>query len=433
MEHVRNIRSMHVQACQSADVSFNMPGVIALQNFDQPTRKGPASIGTEVAKFDIENVVYARIADLEADGVRPKYNSSAIRGLLAPADKAPYLFALRNEGLAASLDQAIEQRAATFLDKYKYAQDLMEMLKSYLPDVVLQLDGLLVDLKARFEAVGTQLQKEPDLAGAVRTISETISPVIVTATGRLPTDPAPNIEATTIVEIKDATDKDKTVQKQVTQGFTVTTPMIRDGGNWTIPKGNEPVIWTQRVKSQSVTHPLLDLQIAQRQNVIAVLKEEMQNRTVLQKLPTMAASLLAELKAIDLGVRSLQLNYVHTFLTAPLNGRITAIYKDVGENVEPGEPVLRIENDSTVFFVGKLRWRAPLWPGKAMKVKLKSIFEQEGFDKTIDAKVLSVRGHSADNDEWDIVAEAANPEVDGHRLLPLNYQLDPETDLVEFP
>jgi hypothetical protein len=39
------IRSLRVQASQSVDLSFNMPGVIGWQNYDHNTQKGNSYIG----------------------------------------------------------------------------------------------------------------------------------------------------------------------------------------------------------------------------------------------------------------------------------------------------------------------------------------------------------------------------------------------------
>ena len=152
----------------------------------------------------------------------------------------------------------------------------------------------------------------------------------------------------------------------------------------------------------------------------------------LVKLPTMVDSLSRELDAVDLGIRTLQVNLVHTFLFAPFTGLITAIYKDLGESVEPGEPVLRIENDDHLFFVGVVQHRGQVWPGRMAKISLGSVFEDDSLQNTVDAKVLSVRGHSSDGDEWDLLLEAANPKTGGRNTLPINYQLDPQTDHVEF-
>src|SRR5207244_565082 len=121
----RNIRTMHVQACQSADVAFNMPGVISAQNFDQVARTGPAALGSRVQFYDLQQNLYAHLADLApGDPARLKYNSTVIDQLLGGGGAAPYLFALRNQGLAVLLDQAIEQRAAAYFDKYKYSTQL---------------------------------------------------------------------------------------------------------------------------------------------------------------------------------------------------------------------------------------------------------------------------------------------------------------------
>lgn len=437
MAHSRNIRSMHVQACQTSDLSFNMPGIIAAQNFDQSSRTGPACLGGRVTAFDLPGQIYAKLGDLASgDPARLRYNSREIKGLLAPTAAAPYLFMLRNESLGASLDQAIEQRAAAFLDKYKYTTQIMGVFQLFLPEVVKQLKDLSKDLDDRFNEVIAKLGIE-HITGARLTKSITKTPVMMMASSTYAGGTELNGNA--VIHVKDK-DNGDVLQSQHTQGNTASVPYVRDRGDgkFKLPKlptsATDPdEIVTQSTTSESVVHPILDTTLAHRQNKIAVLKDQIQNGSLLEKLPSMALSLSAELAALDQGIRTLQLNYVHTFLTPPIDGLITAIYKDVGESVEPGEPVMRVENDATVMFVGKIQFRGALWPGRPVQIELASIFEDEGNNVTLNGKILSIRGHSADNDEWDIIAEAPNPIVSGRRLLPINYHLDPETDSVTFP
>lgn len=66
-----------------------------------------------------------------------------------------------------------------------------------------------------------------------------------------------------------------------------------------------------------------------------------------------------------------------------------------------------------------------------MKMTLKSVFDDKK-SRILDGKLLSIRGHEKDNDEWDLVLEIKNPKADGRPLLPVNYQFDPNTDEIEF-
>ena len=134
----------------------------------------------------------------------------------------------------------------------------------------------------------------------------------------------------------------------------------------------------------------------------------------------------ADLRALDQEIRVLQSNYAHTYLVPPIGGIVTSVYKDIGESVEPGEPILRVENDAYVLLVGIIQVRSAIWPGVKITLTAKDIFET-GSTKKVTATIVSVRGHDADNDEWEIVAEAKNPYVTGKPTLPLNYHFDTDT------
>ena len=139
-----------------------------------------------------------------------------------------------------------------------------------------------------------------------------------------------------------------------------------------------------------------------------------------------------ELRVIDHDVRKVQLNYVHTFLVSPITGVVTGVFKDIGESVQVGEAVLQIENDASVLLVGRLNYRSKLEIGMKPMVKAFHVFEADTTDIPLEmeGEIVSIRGHRADNDEWDIVIRCDNRENptlssdDGKRKFPLNYTFD---------
>jgi len=145
------------------------------------------------------------------------------------------------------------------------------------------------------------------------------------------------------------------------------------------------------------------------------------------RVPFMQALMENELKAIDLDIKQLQLNYIHTIIVPPVSGIITAIYKDVGESVAAGEPILRIENDEDIFVVGRVNFRGRLELNSAAKFTIKNAF-QSGSDVALNGKLVAIRGNDADNDEWDLIFRCDNrdPTDARKRLLPINYTFDHE-------
>jgi hypothetical protein len=102
---------------------------------------------------------------------------------------------------------------------------------------------------------------------------------------------------------------------------------------------------------------------------------------------------------------------------------VTIVYKDLGESVQAGEPVIRLENDDVVFVVGQVLFRGALRVGQSVTVHIDDLFA-EGTPLDVPGVIKAVRGHDTDNDEWDIVIECKNPSTGGVKALPIYYQFD---------
>ena len=121
----------------------------------------------------------------------------------------------------------------------------------------------------------------------------------------------------------------------------------------------------------------------------------------------------------DLEVRKLQLSYAQSFLVSPVSGVVTAIHKDIGESVKPGEPVMRIENDDVIHVVGKINYRGLLEVGQEVTIETDNLYES-GEPFKWKGRLVAVRGDEADDDEWQVVIEIA----DKGKKLPMYYQFD---------
>jgi len=101
---------------------------------------------------------------------------------------------------------------------------------------------------------------------------------------------------------------------------------------------------------------------------------------------------------------------------------VTAIYKDIGESVQAGEPVARIENDDTLLLVARVLSRQVLKIQAVATITTGDLFGA-GQNLTLTGPIVAVRGHDAQNDEWDIVIRCPN-SADPNLRVPLNYQFD---------
>ena len=119
------------------------------------------------------------------------------------------------------------------------------------------------------------------------------------------------------------------------------------------------------------------------------------------------------------------------------------MYKDLGESVAVGEPVLTIEDHSHLLIVGRIQFRGvlrlddPLGAGGKARISTTSLFEDGQVQEFRNVKIVSIRGHDVDNDEYDLILECENPLIDPAdaskgRLLPINYHFDRDDTEIFF-
>jgi hypothetical protein len=150
-----------------------------------------------------------------------------------------------------------------------------------------------------------------------------------------------------------------------------------------------------------------------------------------QTLPYLEAVFGNELDSIDMAVCRLQIAVLDTILMSPISGTVTGIYKKPGDFVRAGEPVVRIEDSSTVLLVAKLKYDGPIVIGATATIHT-GLFE--AVSDPIVGMVVAVRGQSED-DQWDVIiqydqmAGALSPVTSS---LPLGYRFDYENTTVSF-
>jgi hypothetical protein len=142
-----------------------------------------------------------------------------------------------------------------------------------------------------------------------------------------------------------------------------------------------------------------------------------------QNLPNLGAVFANELTNIDASVYRLQVAYLNTILMSPIAGTITGIYKNPGEAVRAAEPVVRIEDNSTVYLLATVIYRGPVAIGSTISVST-SLFDQSpSVPATLTGSVVSVHGHH-DEDKWDIVAACGNLDASAEPIFPVGYHFD---------
>jgi len=132
-----------------------------------------------------------------------------------------------------------------------------------------------------------------------------------------------------------------------------------------------------------------------------------------------------EKQNIDYDVMRLQVAYLNTLLMCPIGGVVTGLYKGPGDWVKAGEPVMRVEDNSSIVLSGTLMYRGPIPTSSMLSIQTSQF--NAANTQPFPAQVVAVRGHRARDDMWDVRAVCNNPlDVAGKPLFPPGYNFDRE-------
>jgi hypothetical protein len=167
---------------------------------------------------------------------------------------------------------------------------------------------------------------------------------------------------------------------------------------------------------------------------ISLLDQQFAQFMYSQNLPNLATVFRNELNSIDSNAFRLQVAYLDTILMSPIPGIVTGVYKNPGDAVKAGEPVIRVEDNITIYLVATVVFRGPIViappppaappPNSTVTVQT-SLFGAPGaLTPPLTGIVVSARGHR-DDDKWDLVVKCTNPvDASGNPVFPLGYHFD---------
>lgn len=453
------IRSLVVRPFFSMDLCFPQAGVLK-------TRAANAKLGKQdVPGFDLDALILSHLDDTAGAGptLKPLYDSAKIKAILTPAA----LYILRNERQASDLDSVIHRRNVQYLEKYAHITALVaewQLRYTSKLDHLRDLRTSIVDRNTKIKALMIadgeggarapesdslyyeKLQAQPGGASATPVRKETVS--------RTNSTPVGMHHSETVMQVTNdqrsktggtAAGKGEALHQNVTKP-TWTFPTLVPG-NFGIPihiplfnvfesqvNYTEHFIQRTRRLDGDYRDPLEE-EISRFNREIAALEQEIVDSfTHNCRLPHLQEIWETELKAIHEEIRRAQLAYIDTFLIPPLPiptrpecGVITAINKDMGEYVQPGEAVVRIENAGRALLAGLLVYRDRLAVRQPVSINFRGLFEElpPGGTGQLPGQIVTIRGHDSDNDVWDVVIECDNWDTS---LLPINYTFESTPD-----
>lgn len=432
MSRIGKIRALVARPIESADLGFESSGVLTFR------RATVTTLGTRVSAFDPESVLDHLGDTSPGDSARLRFDARTLKAIM----KGGSLYALRNDSIAASLDQAILQRRVSVLQRYSHADFISSEQNRFYgaadgPESrvarLSRLKQAIVDRRTSLDAAYAGEEKvlketESITTPAGVTITESFSTPVATTGGQTSVFDGPEL-------------------KEVIRGGT-TEPSIWQVNDWKALRTNEYLAsrsvskypagdsqFLQRTKMQRDVYrvPAAETAIEFERSMIDVEDKLLEAQLQSRRSPSASSILLAELGIIDAEVRKLQLDYIHSYLVSPISGVVTAVHKEIGETIGAGEPVVRVENDEKLLLIGVIQFRGMLRIGSKASLSLSDLHEANDPLKIQGAEVVAIRGHDTDNDEWELTMLCSNPVGEQQsRLIPINYTFDRDSTTIEF-
>jgi hypothetical protein len=431
-----------------------------------------ATLGSTVTAFNFTSFYAGLSTTAPGDGSLLAFNSSGILGA-APVT-ASILATLRAEPRAGALDKAVEARQNAFYSRY-----------GNIPAVVTQAQGAYgpsaTAKPARLSQLASLAQTQGDLLAAAyttdgRSADSLGNPVVVKNTNSSLTAKTVTTDASTSTGIDQSAST--TTGSQTTTGqsnaesvggnyfSTATLGALPAGGgslagiyvtttsgnpsaqqNWQegtsggnstqtgastdsgsssqTSTGTAYAVETESIVNTDYTYrvPYVESQAQNQRAQISLIDQQFGQFMAGQNLPNLATVLQNELSSIDLGVYQLQIGFLNTILLSPIGGVVTGVYKNPGDFVSPGEPVVRVIDNTTIYLVGSLVYRGPIRVGSTVSVAT-NLFDAGGTPTTLVGNVVAVSSRG-DDDQWDLVVQCTNPlDGTGNPTFPVGYVFD---------
>lgn len=425
-----NITKLVVKSQEAAILSFPVDGILGEMD---------AQLGKPVGAFDpVTSATFysslGSIAPKPNDKSLLLFNSESIYVAVGPYRLA----ALRLDDAQAALDGAILARQTAFYTKYVAASGIeTELQKGYenKTGYKWQLLQQLATLSSNQEEAlaGAYAAAMPGSATpGVVTPSGVVTATTTASSGGVGGDTTSAAVAATGATSPPMITTSTYVSNVIASNGSV-TPIWEGGADGLLTTSSQSVpVSTQTSFNQSTSGstistgytyrcPTIENQAQYARAAISLIDESYALYTFAVQVPYLATIFTNELALLDSGVKRLQVAYLNRMLMSPIPGTVTGIFKNLGERVRAGEPVLRVENigpQIPILLEGTLAYDGPLpisTHGVGSTFNLRSAYL--GSPLELSGHIIVVRGHKADENHWDVVMVCgSNPQN-----IPPNY------------
>ncbi|MFN9644691.1 MAG: hypothetical protein ACK6BG_06135 [Cyanobacteriota bacterium] len=200
------VRTLTVRPIQSADLAFEMPGIISFQDLEK------ARLGERINKCDLEAEIYRFLNESDQSSGLFKFDAESILDQL----NGFVLFALNNRSLGASLKQSILVRANAYLEKYSKIKEI----EGFCKDVYASSDASRSKLK---QLESLRQSHEDKIAELVRKYNKLGRKIVVDAKSTVKITP---LATKTLGHTIGVSNSNHTVPDVISR------PQIMKGGSW---------------------------------------------------------------------------------------------------------------------------------------------------------------------------------------------------------
>jgi biotin carboxyl carrier protein len=413
--------SLSVRPYKVSHLCFEVDGILELTT---PL----AELGTMVPAFDFP-AFYAILGGVPTVPGHPSqliYNFPEIDAAVAPFALA----ALRSEQRKASLNKAINNRQNAYYAKYANVPAIISRIdSSYSPSIVGSKMQRLEVLSALSEDQWTELKGAYTIDGRTGVVRTTNS--LLTSSTRSSGDSTTNAR-TDELSISNPVGPGTFAAPPADASWTGVTATgsgpeesdLQLGSNQGTSSSSGQAFETQQIANTDYSYrtPYYEAAAQYERAQISLIDQQFAQFMATQNLPYLAQVFKNELQNIDSDVFRLQIAYLNSVLMSPIAGTVTGVYKHPGDSVRAGEPVLRIEDNGTIFLMATVVYRGPIAIGSTVTVQTK-LFGASPLPAPLTGSVVSVRGHR-DDDTWDLIVKCNNLDAASKPIFPLGYHFD---------
>jgi hypothetical protein len=373
-----------------------------------------------------------------ADPSRLKGDSNGVASLVNHYSMA----SLRNEDRKAALDSAINTRQNIFFSKYANSAAVISTIRAYYwrtsPASKPNLLNILSDIAEQQASDLQGAYMDDDLTGVVKQTNSNIDSQAASnsnakrwgkfyqeSVGRdfgsgamLPNTPPVAWEGCSDTTWNTSYESKRFVTKDATASALTFGTTYEQSNNASATSGSQ---WATHFDYEYRT-PYLEARARHNRANISLMDQKFQSYMFEQNMPYLEKIFANELRTVDNDVYQLQVALLRSFIISPVPGVVTGVYKNPGDSVSAGEPVMRVEDNGNVHLVATLVHYGPIALGGTATVTT-TLGGAANPATSVTGSIVSARGR-ASGGRWDVVVKVNNIDGSGNYILPLRHCFD---------